>query len=79
MLIVGPKRISTPLALASLASSFPSSLTRSKFQVDPTEIAHGKQAEGSPDFPSPLTPFGPSDILRLGIFNLSILFVYQAS
>jgi hypothetical protein len=41
------------------------------------EIAHGKHAEDFPELESPLTPFGPSDILMLGIFTLSILFVYQ--
>jgi hypothetical protein len=45
--------------------------------VEPKDIAHGKQAEVFPEFESPLTPLGPSDILMLGIFLLSILLVYQ--
>ena len=79
MLMVGPKRTSTPFTFASFPNSCPSSLTSSIFHVDPTDIAHGKHADDLPDFPSPLTPLGPSDILRLGMFNLSILWVYQAS
>ena len=41
------------------------------------DIAHGKHADDFPEFESPLTPFGPSDILMLGIPFLSILLVYQ--
>ena len=41
------------------------------------DIAHGKQADVFPELESPLTPFGPSDILMLGIPFLSILLVYQ--
>ena len=36
------------------------------------DIAHGKQADVFPELESPLTPFGPSDILMLGIPFLSI-------
>ena len=55
----------------------PSWFIKSISQVEPIDIAHGKQAEDFPDIASPLTPFGPSDILMLGIPSLSILFVYH--
>ena len=52
---------------------------RSRFQVDPIDIGDGKHAEDLPEFPLPLTPLGPSDILIEGIFNRSILWVCHES
>ena len=77
ILIVGPSNTSTSFAFASSPKASPSWLINSRSHVEPIEIAQGKQAEDFPEFESPLIPFGPSDILILGTFAWSILFVYQ--
>ena len=75
--MVGPKRTSTSFACASSPKAMPMFLINSRSHEEPIDIAHGKQAEVFPEFESPLTPLGPSDILILGTFLLSILLVYQ--
>ena len=77
--MVGPNKTSASFVLASLPNSTPNRLIKFIFHDEPREIALGKQADDFPELPSPLTPFGPSDILILGIFSLSILFVCHAS
>ena len=75
--MVGPSKTSTSLSLASSPKATPIFSSSSSFQVDPIRIGQGKHAEVLPEVPSPLTPFGPSDILILGMSSLSILLVYQ--
>ena len=75
--MVGPNNTSTSFACASSPNAMPIFLINLRSHVEPIDIAQGKQAEDFPEFESPRTPLGPSDIFILGIFFFSILLVYQ--
>ena len=80
MLMVGPRRICTPLALASSPSNRPTDRSKSLSKVAPKAVEQGRQAAGTPlKIEVPRIPFGPSDVRRAGILSRGMGTVCQKS